>query len=68
MKLISNSMSAKWKLSFVASVAWLVAMWINGFTAGFGPDEDLLITGIVPITIWVAVRWLAIGNSTQEGE
>ena len=66
MNLISNSMSPKWKLSFVASVAWLAVSWIDGFT-GYGPDEDLLISGIVPITIWVAARWIAIGAPTQQG-
>ena len=67
MKLISHSMNAKWKLSFVASVAWLAVGAINGFFSySTMVDEESLVIGIVPITIWFAARWLAIGNSTQE--
>ena len=69
MKLISNSMSAKWKLSFVASVAWLAAMWIDGFFSySTMVDDDSLVAGIVPISIWFAARWLAIGNQGTKAE
>ena len=60
MKLYTNSMSAKWKLSFVASVAWLALCFIDGFFRySTMVNEESLMYGIVPITIWLTVRWNA---------
>ena len=60
MNLISNSMNKYWKLSFVASVSLTGVLWIGGFTEGYGPDEELLMLGMVPIGTWLTARWLGI--------
>ena len=60
MNLISNSMNKWWKLSFVASVGLTGVLWIEGFTESYGPDEELLMLGMLPIGIWLTARWLGI--------
>ena len=63
MKLITHSMHWGWKLSFVALVTWLAVTAVGAFVG----DEELLVFGMVPMAIWFAARWIAIGNPAQQG-
>lgn len=66
MNLLSNSMGIWWKLSFVSCALFTVIMLFEGFFGRSFPsgrlyiDEEALLFGIIPMTIWLTSRWLSL--------
>ena len=52
-------MSKRWKLSFVVCAFYLAAMWVTAF-GGYSVDVDNFVFGAMPMTIWLAARWIEV--------
>ena len=64
--LISNTMHWAWKVSFSAAVVWLMR-WLLPTLHDLGSDRyaglntDVIEIGLVPLGLWLIVRWVALG-------
>ncbi|MCH1492703.1 MAG: hypothetical protein L7T24_09105 [Luminiphilus sp.] len=64
-KLITTAMHWGWKVSFVLSVVWLMnwvlkALHDLGSERYQGLNADILQLGLIPLGLWLTVRWLAL--------
>ena len=64
-KLITTAMHWAWKVSFVLSVVWLMhwalkALHDLGSERYQGLNTDILQLGLIPLALWLTVRWLAL--------
>ena len=66
MSIFSNSMNPTWKLSFVATVLYLVWCLVEAFFGFSYIRGEFLIWGIGPISVWCSARWVALGLPRQE--
>ena len=65
--LISNTMHWAWKVSLSAAVVWLMR-WLLPTLHDLGSDRyaglntDVIEIGLVPLGLWLLVRWVALGH------
>jgi hypothetical protein len=69
MKLITHSMHWGWKVSFSLVTLVLATTWVNQLAAMEHSyiDEEAMVLCILPLAIWLTVRWIVIGTQAKAG-
>ena len=70
-KMFSNSMHWAWKVTFAAALAhfihWLLAALHDlGSERYAGLNTDVIEMGLIPLGVWLTVRWVALAYLPRE--
>ena len=69
--MFSNNMHWAWKVSFAAALAhfiyWLLAALHDlGSERYAGLNTDVIEMGLIPLGVWLTVRWVALAYLPRE--